>query len=466
MKKTTKRFITLLLSIFVLFTSVQIPASVMPDLSQMISISASAANYSVNYWSYAEPTRTLKHISPNQKGNDVKWFQCAINNLIINGDKNNKKLSTPKLDVDGVFGKASKAAVIAFQKKYNLEADGLFGPASRKKMKSVLKGSSHIHSYKYNKTVKVTCKSDGYKLYKCSCGATDKRNIVKATGHRYSKFYVDRINFTLTSTCTKCKVKDRDISYDEYCAARDNPPASKATYYYQVFKILCPGLTDNEIRTRAENALYVEKNANASSNIFINYRRPDGTGGFDRQTKRMMKLSRYVGKKNFTINVTYKDEFCYIWNYVIPFKVNEIQFFGHGAVNTLEFFGEGETLRMERVDPGFKATGIKDTHRSPIRFYNKNVKTIYLYSCQGGTKDPSYANYEKKLGYYFSTSAALARVCRGANVVSLRNDGVDYNDITLLPECHTPLGVWIKEKCPVGSNVVQCTKLGFFWRLV
>ena len=47
------------------------------------SIVASAATYSTNYQNHSEPSRTL---SNGSRGDDVKWLQCAINNLIVNGD--------------------------------------------------------------------------------------------------------------------------------------------------------------------------------------------------------------------------------------------------------------------------------------------------------------------------------------------------------------------------------------------
>ena len=71
-------------------------------------------------------------------GNDVKWFQSAINYLIIKGDRYGNKLSTSKLTVNGSYNSASKTACIAFQKKYGLDADGVFGPNSRTRMKYIL----------------------------------------------------------------------------------------------------------------------------------------------------------------------------------------------------------------------------------------------------------------------------------------------------------------------------------------
>lgn len=122
MKRFSKSFVSIFLTIVVVI-------SILP-------MSAFAASYSVNYWEHSVPGRTL---SNGCKGDDVKWLQCAINNLVTNGDRSNSRLSTSKLDVDGDFGNATKTAVLAFQKKYGLAVDGYFGPASLAKMKSVVR---------------------------------------------------------------------------------------------------------------------------------------------------------------------------------------------------------------------------------------------------------------------------------------------------------------------------------------
>lgn len=127
----TKSFKTIAKRISTLFLCILMLMTIMP-------LASLAANYSTNYSSYAAPTRTLIYQNPNMYGNDVRWFQCAINYLIVYGDNNNSKLSATKLDVDGYYGPASKNACIAFQRKYGLSQDGMFGPASRSKMNAVL----------------------------------------------------------------------------------------------------------------------------------------------------------------------------------------------------------------------------------------------------------------------------------------------------------------------------------------
>ena len=71
MKNLSKHCVSIFLSILMIFA--------------VLPMSASATNYSGNYWEYPEPTRTL---SSGCSGDDVKWFQSAINHLVIQGDIN------------------------------------------------------------------------------------------------------------------------------------------------------------------------------------------------------------------------------------------------------------------------------------------------------------------------------------------------------------------------------------------
>lgn len=120
MKKLTKPFVSIFLTIVIVI-------SILP-------MSAFAASY--NYWSYPIPSRTL---SLHSIGNDVKWLQCALNDLVIRGDKNNVHLNAPTLNIDGNFGNTTKTALLRFQSRYGLSQDGIFGPASRTRMLSLLR---------------------------------------------------------------------------------------------------------------------------------------------------------------------------------------------------------------------------------------------------------------------------------------------------------------------------------------
>lgn len=148
MKKTSKIFTLIITCIIMVIAS--------------LPMSAFAANQT-DYYNYPTPTRVLKYENGIQmNGNDVKWFQCAINNLIVYGDKNNSKLSTSQLNVDGYFGPASKVATIAFQQKYGLEKDGCFGPASRAKMIAVLKPHTVPEGKITTAEIAAVCSDLGY----------------------------------------------------------------------------------------------------------------------------------------------------------------------------------------------------------------------------------------------------------------------------------------------------------------
>lgn len=166
----------------------------------VLPFSASAANYSTNWKQYSTPTVTLKR---GAKGNNVKWLQCAINDLIINGDKSGSKLNASKLDVDGSFGPGVETAVKKFQSQYSLSPDGSFGPASRKKMVSVLKGVTCTHSWdNYRIQRYATCTLTGIEVQKCSkCNATRTVTIPKKS-HSLKTTYDGGF---ATKTCTVCK---------------------------------------------------------------------------------------------------------------------------------------------------------------------------------------------------------------------------------------------------------------------
>lgn len=65
--------------------------------------------------------RNLKLTLPRMSGEDIKVLQIYLNN-------NNPSLS---LALDGIFGKKTQTAVMAFQKKNKLKTDGVVGPITR-----------------------------------------------------------------------------------------------------------------------------------------------------------------------------------------------------------------------------------------------------------------------------------------------------------------------------------------------
>ena len=71
---------------------------------------------------YNEPIINLK---TGSMGNNVKWLQWHLNECGAN----------PKIDVDGIFGKDTLGALIAFQREKNLEIDGICGKMTRAALK-------------------------------------------------------------------------------------------------------------------------------------------------------------------------------------------------------------------------------------------------------------------------------------------------------------------------------------------
>jgi murein L,D-transpeptidase YcbB/YkuD len=66
--------------------------------------------------------RTLKLQKPLMKGKDVRALQVALLNQGI------------EVSTDGVFGPATRKAVMTYQKKQGLAADGIAGPATSKSL--------------------------------------------------------------------------------------------------------------------------------------------------------------------------------------------------------------------------------------------------------------------------------------------------------------------------------------------
>nr|DAE10929.1 MAG TPA: putative peptidoglycan binding domain protein [Siphoviridae sp. ctPsO101] len=72
---------------------------------------------------YPVPTRTIKLTSPMMNGDDVKWIQYHLIRLGFLPEKNSKG----KSNIDGTYGKATRAAVMAAQEHYGIKADGIVG---------------------------------------------------------------------------------------------------------------------------------------------------------------------------------------------------------------------------------------------------------------------------------------------------------------------------------------------------
>ena len=75
-------------------------------------------------------------------------------------------------------------------------------------------GNQHIeHNYEFVKTVNPTCTEGGYDLYKCSCGAEEKRIVVSATGHTKAFKTEDGKNIIYCSVCSAVLESENVPSY-------------------------------------------------------------------------------------------------------------------------------------------------------------------------------------------------------------------------------------------------------------
>lgn len=77
---------------------------------------------------YPVPTRTIKLTGPMMSGNDVKWIQYHLIRLGFLPAKNSKG----KSNIDGIYGKGTRAAVMAAQKHYGIKVDGIVGADTRR----------------------------------------------------------------------------------------------------------------------------------------------------------------------------------------------------------------------------------------------------------------------------------------------------------------------------------------------
>ena len=75
---------------------------------------------------YPVPTRTIKLTDPMMKGDDVKRIQYHLIRLGFLPEKNSKG----KSNIDGNYGKDTRAAVMAAQKHYGIKVDGIVGAAT------------------------------------------------------------------------------------------------------------------------------------------------------------------------------------------------------------------------------------------------------------------------------------------------------------------------------------------------
>lgn len=167
-----------------------------PDYSIVTSIkSNSSTNTSTT-------TVTTKNwIEYGDKGNNVKTLQTKLNKVGY------------KLEVDGICGNATVAAIKDFQTKYNLAVDGQAGKNTITKLNSVIDA-------KENKNFKAfvgACTTDGTSVYQKATGATalatypnlNRGNLVDVIGMSGSRYKIKIAN-TYTGYIDKAKITTPD----------------------------------------------------------------------------------------------------------------------------------------------------------------------------------------------------------------------------------------------------------------
>lgn len=168
------------------------------SIISVFAVPVSAASYSTNYSSYSAPSssdyaywngsRTVK--ASGTTTSEIKWIQTSLNYLI-----KYKGLNASYLDVDGSFGPASRKAVLAFQKKYNLTQDGSCGPNTIAKIKQVLGNSGPVNQNTgSSKTLNINwtlIRNTGKQSESgpCLCYALAYcRDILDGTQHKWTEF--------------------------------------------------------------------------------------------------------------------------------------------------------------------------------------------------------------------------------------------------------------------------------------
>jgi len=90
------------------------------------------------------------------------------------------------------------------------------------------------HNFKYVKTVNSTCTKTGYKLYKCSKCSTTKKTTISKLKHTYTKYS------TKASTCTKTGTKYWKC---KVCGVKKTTTISKKSHTYKWVKTVKPTCT-------------------------------------------------------------------------------------------------------------------------------------------------------------------------------------------------------------------------------
>ena len=82
---------------------------------------------------YPVPERVIyiPKVGPKMSGNDVKWIQYHLVRLGFMAEYYTDSKGRKKSNIDGVYGKTTKAAVLVAQKHYGIKEDGIVGAGTR-----------------------------------------------------------------------------------------------------------------------------------------------------------------------------------------------------------------------------------------------------------------------------------------------------------------------------------------------
>lgn len=82
---------------------------------------------------YPVPERVIyiPKVGPKMSGNDVKWIQYHLVRLGFMAEYYTDSKGRKKSNIDGVYGKTTKAAVLVAQKHYGIKEDGVVGAGTR-----------------------------------------------------------------------------------------------------------------------------------------------------------------------------------------------------------------------------------------------------------------------------------------------------------------------------------------------
>lgn len=172
-----------------------------PDYSIVTSIKSNSTTNTSTI------TTTKNWIEYGDKGNDVTILQTKLNKVGY------------KLEVDGICGNATVAAIKDFQRKYNLAVDGQAGKNTITKLNSVI-------AAKENKNFKAfvgACTTDSTSVYQKATGATtlatypklNKGNLVDVIGVSGSRYKIKIAN-AYTGYIDKSKITTPDKLTTKY----------------------------------------------------------------------------------------------------------------------------------------------------------------------------------------------------------------------------------------------------------